>query len=333
MSKRQKNHLVIHEGISLENAYYKEILFWKAIYGGLKSYLPKLNEFRGTGGTDSSKYCFSVWLRHLRLINEHTNLKKRDYFLELGPGDSLGATFAAFLSGFKQCSAVEVVDHLQYSSMLEMAQLLIQSYEDQIQIPDNVDFPNLAPTVNDYSFKEDEYIQSGFLERRAELLRWCENFLENRKSAPIEYKVASWMNQSRMFSDVDLILAQSVFQYLDTDVALNTIRSWLKTGGIVSAQIDYSSHGLTKDYNGHWAIPNFAWNLIKGRRPFFINRMTHSETIDKIKNCGFKIVYCQPELRRSVLTRDSLLLKGTKYESLPASDFAISHCHFILEKV
>jgi hypothetical protein len=317
----------------VENAYYKEKLFWKSLYGGFKSYLPQFNEFRGTGGSDNSKYCYSVWLRHLNLINQSTKPLNKEKFLEIGPGDSLGVTFCAYLSGFNQCSAIEVVDHLQKNSLNEIARSLIEYYEAQQEIPGNLDFPNLAPKIKDHSFNKEKYIQNDFAERQSNLLKWCDGFSKKRQHKPIEYKVAPWLNQTSLFKDLDLILAQSVFQYLNTEEALNTIRPWLKTGGLISTQIDYSSHGLTIDFNGHWAIPEIVWKLIKGKRPFFLNRKTHSETKETIEKCGFKIIYSQPELRRSVLTQESSLLKRTRYEKLPKSDFEISHSHFILEKI
>lgn len=313
------------------NAYYKEKLFWKSIYGGLKSYLPKINEFRGTGGTDNSEYCYSVWLRHLSLADEHCQTNDKNHFLEIGPGDSLGVTFAAYLSGFKKCSAIETVDHVQADSILNIANSLLKYFEGNKPIPGNNVFPTLSPKIKDHAFKKENFMAVDFLDRKTNLLNWCHQF--NNKNTPIDYKVADWTKNPNLFNDVDFILAQSVFQYLNTKQALTTINSWLKIGGLVSTQIDYSSHGLTKDFNGHWAIPNSIWSIIKGNRPFFINRLTHSETKSIIESCGFKVIYEQPDLRRSALSKDSSLIRPTRYQKLPASDFEISHCHFILQKI
>jgi hypothetical protein len=61
----------------------------------VKSLLPQR-----AGGTIDSRYCYSVWMRHLKnwsIIN--SELPK--IVAELGPGDSLGTGFAALLSGYK----------------------------------------------------------------------------------------------------------------------------------------------------------------------------------------------------------------------------------------
>lgn len=39
----------------------------KQIIKGIVTFIPGMNQFRAkkTGGTDSARYCYSVWLRHL----------------------------------------------------------------------------------------------------------------------------------------------------------------------------------------------------------------------------------------------------------------------------
>ena len=53
------------------------------------------NFHQNTGGTDSVRYCYSVWLRHLVLAYENGYKKIPERVAELGPGDSLGIGLSA----------------------------------------------------------------------------------------------------------------------------------------------------------------------------------------------------------------------------------------------
>src|SRR5476651_1324393 len=65
----------------------------------------------GTGGSDSARYCYSVWMRHLVSAREKGLNTNPEAVAELGPGDSLGICLAALLSGSARCFAFDVVAH------------------------------------------------------------------------------------------------------------------------------------------------------------------------------------------------------------------------------
>ena len=97
----------------------------------------------------------------------------------------------------------------------------------------------------------------------------------------------------------DMVLSQAVLEHVEELSALHrAIHGWLKPGGFVSHTIDLTSHGTARNWNGHWACSDRMWKLIKGRRPYFLNRKTCSEHLDEIRNAGFDIV-------REVRTTDS----------------------------
>ena len=64
----------------------------------------------------------------------------------------------------------------------------------------------------------------------------------------------------------------------------------LKKGGFMSHKIDHSSHELTKSWNGHYAINNLIWKILKGGKPYLLNRLTPSEHREIILKCGFEIL-------------------------------------------
>src|SRR5204863_1477618 len=73
----------------------------RAVVKGVLTWLPGFHEFanRHTGGTVEARYCYSVWMRHLRMVADMQGTRVPPCVAELGPGDSLGIGLAAMLSG------------------------------------------------------------------------------------------------------------------------------------------------------------------------------------------------------------------------------------------
>jgi len=73
----------------------------KQLIFGMATFVPGIYQLRakGTGGTDSARYCYSVWLRHLVMAKRNGLNPYPRIVAELGPGDSLGIGLAALISG------------------------------------------------------------------------------------------------------------------------------------------------------------------------------------------------------------------------------------------
>src|SRR5918993_6076035 len=88
---------------------------WKVpdIVKGVLSCVPVLDRCRlkraATGGSGSARYCYSVWLRHLQLLNANGFSVADARVGEIGPGDSIGTGLAALLSGARSYVALDVV--------------------------------------------------------------------------------------------------------------------------------------------------------------------------------------------------------------------------------
>jgi hypothetical protein len=81
---------------------------------------------------------------------------------------------------------------------------------------------------------------------------------------------------------------------------------WLKTGGVMSHEIDFKSIGMPTEWNGHWACSDAVWRLATGRRRHRINREPHSTHIALIKKVGCRIVRDERIIRPSGITRAQL---------------------------
>src|SRR5437016_7019160 len=113
----------------------------RPILRGLRTYVSRHPDRKGTGGTGSARYCYSIWLRHLvqaRLAGvealPHT-------VAELGPGDSLGTGLTALLTGADSYQALDVVEHAQAATNLQVFEELIPLLARREPIPGPDEFP------------------------------------------------------------------------------------------------------------------------------------------------------------------------------------------------
>ncbi len=104
----------------------------KAILAGLATYVPGYDYLHATGGTDSARYCYSVWLRHLKLLHEAGALRGVPHTVaELGPGDSIGIGLAALLSGAERYYALDVVPYPDLKSNLAIFDELVRLFRER----------------------------------------------------------------------------------------------------------------------------------------------------------------------------------------------------------
>src|SRR5262249_52030361 len=103
------------QGIQASRPRQKRIQTWKIppIVKGILTWVPALNAWRvrrgSTGGSDSPRYCYSAWLRHLVSLNRFGFKIVSARVGELGPGDSIGIGLAALLSGASQYIGLDIV--------------------------------------------------------------------------------------------------------------------------------------------------------------------------------------------------------------------------------
>jgi len=99
----------------------------RKILGGFKSYVPGLVSIHGTGGTDSARYCYTVWLRHLSILYKNRFSKIPNTIAELGPGDSIGTGLAGLISGSKKFYALDVIEHTNIKKNISIFDELVTS--------------------------------------------------------------------------------------------------------------------------------------------------------------------------------------------------------------
>src|SRR3954463_68628 len=110
---------------------------------------------RPTGGTDSPRYCYTVWLRHLVTATANGLDSHPRVVAEMGPGDSLGVGLAALISGAEAYYAVDVVQRANVDMCLRVFDGLVELFERRASLPDATESPRVRPGLGSYEFPHD----------------------------------------------------------------------------------------------------------------------------------------------------------------------------------
>ena len=300
---------------------------YKPLIKGILTFVPGIHQFcvKRTGGTDSARYCYSVWLRHLVMARNNGLNKYPKIVAELGPGDSLGIGLSALISGCDKYFAFDVVEYANVERNLEIFDTLLTLFKNRADIPGEDEFPEVKPYLEEYDFPTDildeNRLQHALEKSRIEKIRHSIIDLQ-RKDSPIQYKVP-WFDASIIEKEsIDMIYSQAVLEHIDD--LLNTykaMRLWLKSTGYISHQIDFRCHGTANEWNGHWAYSNFMWKLIKGKRPYLLNREPHSTHIAILKEENFRVVCDKKNESTSSLTKAAL---APSFKSISDDDLITS---------
>jgi hypothetical protein len=261
----------------------------RALAAGVASFLPGLRRLtnRGSGGTGSARYCYSVWLRHLVWAGASGLPIDPVCVAELGPGDSLGTGLAAVLCGADRYLALDVKAHASVDTNVRILDELIALFRARAPIPDDNEFPLVEPKLRDYTFPRhiltDDRLLRALSEPRLHQIRGA---LSGQPGPVTVAYRAPWNDSSVLVAgSVDFLISQAVLEHVeDLDTTYRAMREWMKPGASMSHCIDFTSHDLTRWWNGHWTLGDASWWMVRGTRKYLINReplSTHLELLAK----------------------------------------------------
>jgi hypothetical protein len=267
----------------------------RQIVRGLVTYIPGVNNYltRKTGGTNSARYCYSVWLRHLIMAHSNELNTNPKIVAELGPGDSIGIGLASLLTGADKYFAFDVIEHASVELNLKIFDELLELFEKRTPIPGAEEFPRLKPYLKAYDFPHHilnkTRISHNLNKKRVNAIR--KSILSNNNSESlIQYKVPWDGIDVIKGKSVDMIFSQAVLEHVtNINHAYQSMHYWLNDDGYLSHQIDFKSHGTSNEWNGHWRYSNLLFKLIQGRRIHLINRLPLSAHLSVLKKIGFFI--------------------------------------------
>lgn len=281
----------------------------KILAKGLLSWIPGLHRaFSDPGtGTASADYCYGVWIKHLTLLWQHGMRCMPRSVLELGPGDSIGTGLAALLCGVERYIGVDKVAFA--SNRANIAVFRELTYLLQRRAPRPVGgFPPFDAYLDERLFPghilgEQRLAASLAPSRLARLERAVHALGTSSPDPAIRY--FTWERPDEIGDgDIDLVFSHVVINHVDDLEGLYAgCARWVRPGGWMSHQIDFTSLGTTPEWNGHRRYGELAWKVISGRRPYFVNREVLGTHLRIMTRHGFEIVHVIRGLRQGGLTR------------------------------
>lgn len=271
---------------------------------------------KSTGGTCSARYCYSVWLRHLSYAYQNGIHAVPEKVAELGPGDSLGTGLAALISGAKKYYALDIVDYSNTAEEnLKIFDELVVLFKEKTPIPGPQEFPLVKPLLDNYDFPahifNDEQLAYLLSDERILQIRNAIKQLGKDNTAnadTIITYVVPWFGKTVIEENcLDMIFSQAVLQHIDDlEQTFTSMYKWLKPGGLISHEIDFGSMGSSDTWYGHWEYSNLEWDIVRGRKKFYINREPLSTYIALLKKYHFELLYQSKTAKQPISNRKKL---------------------------
>lgn len=300
--------------------------FKRTLYA-IATFIPGVSRLRakGTGGTDSARYCYSVWLRHLVMARKSGLNTAPKVVAELGPGDSIGIGLAALISGCAEYYALDIVEHADVRRNVKIFDELVALFAKESPIPGEDEWPKVRPKLTDYRFPSDildkDRLRLALEPRRIDRIR--RSILNYRSPDSVISYQAPWHEADIIKQgSVDMIYSQAVLEHVDDlRKTYHAMYEWLNQSGYISHTIDFKCHGTADEWNGHWRYSGFVWAIMRGKRAYFINREPLSTHLGMLQQQGFTIVCNTRTISESRYSSDQL---APKFRTLSGDDLVTS---------
>jgi SAM-dependent methyltransferase len=206
-------------------------------------------------------------------------------------------------------------------------------------LPDDNEFPRAFPRLTSYNFPSDIFTDVNlekFLDKsRIQSLR--NELIDMKKQKNLIRYMCPWNDPKIIENDsVDVVFSQAVLEHVeDIKHTYRAMYRWVKKGGCISNQIDFESHGLSDEWNGHWSFSDVTWKLMKGNRPYLINREPLSKHLEAVQDAGFEIVSVIPvktfpsDAYTGAIERDKL---AQKFRNMSEEDFTTASAYILAKK-
>lgn len=278
----------------------------------------------GTGGTVSARYCYSVFMRH-RIVAAAAGLRNIPRcVVELGPGDSLGTGLMAILTGTQRYYAVDVVRHASPAANLAVLDEIVALLRSRAPIPHDGECAEIRPELRSYEFPMSIFnegsLNQALSPSRLSMIR--KTLIGSERDSPIQYLAPLGEMSTIPGGSVDWVFSQAVMEHVDDPGSIyRECFRCLGPAGIMTHQIDYRCHETAPEWNGHWKYSGWLWSLMRGHRPWFINRIPHSVHMRMQREAGFDIRDDIKQIQTEGIAHSQL---SRQFRWLSASDLQIA---------
>lgn len=293
--------------------------------------VPALRSTHQTAGSSSAEHCYNLFMRHLAGIAPHLEGKLPGNLVEIGPGSSLGTGFTALLSGVERYVALDLQEHRSTDHdravLAEIAELLRRRKAFSPTTDLGKYFFPPAPDGSLWAIIGDEVdkaLGSG-------LERTLDRELATGEGEHVTY-VAPWSDRAALpENSADWLMSHSVMEHVDDlEETYASMAHWLAPGGFATHLIDFSAHTLTRRWNGHWTIGAGTWSLIRGRRPYLINRQWRSRHLEIMRANGFELLSEATHERDGGWPREAL---KAPFSEMPPGDERVGMSFVVVRKL
>ena len=242
-----------------------------------------------SGMAASARYCYAAWLTHLVHASESLP-SPNPVVVEIGPGSSLGAGFAALLSGASRYYGLDVVEHATKENNSRVFDELVPLFESRARVPDGDEFPRLKGLLQTHDFPGGalgvDRLRAALRPERLERLRNAAAGVGTEASYVVPWSATALREES-----VDFVFSHHTMEHVDDLPAVyRAVSRFLRVGGVASHLIAFGSHGITPEWNGHWTFGDLLWKFSRGRRLYWLNREPLSTHLALLRENGFEVI-------------------------------------------
>ena len=310
---------------------------FKPVLKGALTWIPGVQrafyDRTAAGGTAEARYCYGVWIKHLSLLWQAGMRTIPVAVAELGPGKSLGTGLAALLSGAERYSALDLVRHASVATTAPLVEPMAELFRQRAPCPSR-GFPDYNGVLDARLFPSriltDAHLaRSLAAPRLAEVADAVRRLDSKEQHARLRY--GTWSNGDvASAAEAELVFSHVVLSVVeDQEAFYERCALWLKPGAWMSHHIDFTSVGITNEWNGHLQYSDAVWRIIVGQRPFFANRERLSRHLALMDKYGFEVISVQRMSGEGGIERSRL---APRWRDMSEDDFTCAHAFIVARK-
>jgi len=269
---------------------------------GAATYLPAYSIYeryhsrRSFHSGRNARFCYSLWLRNLVFLAQNNVVSRIASMAELGTGGSLGIGICALFTNADSYCALEVEDTFDCELNIKLVEELYDLFRNNTSIPDDDEFPQINLKVHAYHFPKELLIKLGFnkklIKERLFELSAAIRSLQNTPHNSIISIQNSWVDTLNSRKECfNYIFSRAVMEHVSSPKAIyHKLSQLLVKNGLMFHDIEFHSHNITGNWDGHYHVPNCQWAIVFGKRKYFLNRCYPADHLEYVKNTNLKVL-------------------------------------------